>query len=204
LKEIQESHGETQTAELTMTKRVIGSAVGAALLLGMVAVAGDKAEEEAARKDVLDVAKAIEDGKGAKVIQAKAKAIKVKGYDLDVLMLVYKTKQKGGLGFGAKPATDSGIEKKIMELQRSAKGPADLKRDSQDLLKMAYVTWAMAEITRPHFNPAGGKGRAAWNGWLDDQAQASKDLIAAVKAQNGKAVAGAAKRMVGSCIDCHQ
>jgi hypothetical protein len=189
-----------------MTKRVIGSAVGVALLLGAVALAGDKAEEEAARRDVLDVARAIEDGKGAKVIQAKANAIKAKGYDLDVLMLVYKTKQKGGLGFGAKPATDSGIEKKIMELQRNAKGPAPaaLKRDSQDLLQMAYVTWAMAEITRPHFNPAGGKGRAAWNGWLNDQAQASKDLIAAVKAQNGKAVAGAARRMRGSCIDCHQ
>src|SRR5690349_14086181 len=94
----------TQTVELTMRKYAIGLAVGAALVVGAVAIAGDKAEEEAARKDILDVAKAIEDGKGAKAIQAKVKAIKAKGYELDVLMLVYKTKQKGGLGFGEKPA----------------------------------------------------------------------------------------------------
>jgi hypothetical protein len=195
------------STELTMTKYVIGLAVGTALVVATVVVAQlPNPAQAAAQKDVLDVAKAIEDGKGNKAIQAKVKAIKGKGTDLADLMWVYKNRQKAGLGFGAKPADDSGIEKKILELQRTARGPAAaaLKRDSEDLIKMAYVTLAMAEITRPYFNkPANGKGRMAWNKWLDDQEKASRDLIAAVKAENPKAVAQAAKNLLNSCTECH-
>jgi len=190
-----------------MTKYAIGLAVGAALVLGTVGLAQNpNPAQAAARKDVLDVAKAIEDGKGNKAIQAKAKAINVKGTDLADLMRVYKIRRKAGLGFGAKPADDSGIEMKIMELPRNARGPAEaaLKRDSEDLVKMAHVTLAMAEIARPYFNkPANGKGKKDWNKWLDDQEQASKDLIAAVKARNGRAVAAAAKKLQTSCTECH-
>jgi len=188
-----------------MTKSALGLALGAALVLGTVVLAQNPAQA-AARKDILDVAKAVEDGKTDKAIQAKVKAIKVKGTDLEDLMRVYKPRQKAGLGFGAKPAADSGIEMKIIELQRNARGPAAaaLKRDSEDLVKMAYVTLAMAEITRPYFvKPRNGKGNKDWQKWLDDQRQASIDLIAAVKAQNAKAVAQAAKKMVDSCTECH-
>src|SRR5262249_52422121 len=100
---------------------------------------------------------------------------------------------------------DSGIEMKIIELQRNARGPAAaLKKDSEDLVKMAYVTLAMAEITRPYFTkPQNGKGNKEWQKWLDDQKQASIDLITAGKAQNGKAVAQAARKMLDSCTECH-
>jgi len=189
-----------------MTKYALGLAVGAALVVGVVVAQNPNPAVVAARKDVLDVTKAVEDGKGDKAIQAKAKAIKAKGIDLDDLMAVYKTRRKGGLGFGAKPADDSGIEKKIAELQRNARGPAPaaLKKDSEDLVKMAHVTQAMAEITRPHFaKPMNGKGKKDWDNWLDDQEKASKDLIAAVRAMNPKAVAQAAKKLQDSCTECH-
>jgi hypothetical protein len=189
-----------------MTRYALGLAVGAALVVGVVVAQNPNPAVVAARKDVLDVTKAVEDGKGDKAIQAKAKAIKNKGVDLEDLMQVYKTRQKNGLGFGAKPANNSGIELKIQELQRNARGPAvaALKKDSEDLVKMAHVTLAMAEITRPHFNkPMNGKNKKDWDKWLDDQAQASKDLIAAVKAVNPKGVALAAKKMQDSCTECH-
>jgi len=190
-----------------MTKYALGVAVGAALVVVTVSLAqAPNPAVVAARKDILDVAKAVEDGKGNKAIQAKAKAIKNKGVDLEDLMAVFKTQQKGGLGFGARPAGNSGIELKIAELQRNARGPAlaALKKDGEDLVKMAYVAQAMAEITRPHFaKPMNGKGKKDWDNWLDDQEKASRDLIAAVKAANPKAVALAAKKLQDSCTECH-
>jgi len=187
-----------------MTKYALGVAVGAALVAVTAVVAQNpNPAVVAARKDVLDVAKAVEDGKGDKVIQAKAKAIKGKGTDLEDLMAVYKTHKKGGLGFGARPAADSGIEKKIAELQRNARGPAPaaLKKDTDDLVKMAYATMAMAEITRLYV--PNGKANKDWQKWLDDQKQASVDLIAAVRAANPRGVALAAKKLQDSCTECH-
>src|SRR5262249_23078891 len=110
-------------------------------------------------------------------------------------------------GFGPNPAANSGIEAKLDELQRLPKGPAPrvLKRDAKDLIKMAHVTMAMAEIAKPHFHkPMEGKNKKAWDRWLDDQKQASKDLIDAVAKQNGPAVSQAAGRVLASCTQCHK
>jgi hypothetical protein len=185
----------------------VGLAVGVVLVVGAVGLAqAPNPAVVAARKDILDVAKAVEDGKGDKVVQAKVKAIKNKPTDLEDLMKVFKMHKKAGIGFGPKPTPDSGIEVKINELQRNANGPAAaaLKKDSEDLVKMAYVTMAMAEITKPHFiKPVNGKGKKDWDKWLDDQKQSSVDLIAAVRRGNAKAVAAAAKKLQDSCTECH-
>jgi len=184
-----------------MTKYANGLALGVALVVATVGVAQNQKADP--QKDVLDVARVIEEGKGANAVQAKVKAIKAKGYDLDELMKVYKLKEKGGLGFGEKPAAKSGIEAKIQALTKGLPA-ATLKKESKDLLKLADVNLAMAEITRPHFvKPMEGKGKKDWDKWLDDQAKASKDLIDAVKAQDGKAVAKAARQLQNACTECH-
>jgi len=196
-----------------MTKQVIGLAVGAAMVLAFAAigVARDKDKEEdkdvvEARKDVLDVLKAVEDGKGDKDLADKADAIKKKDVELNNLMRVFKLKEKGGLGFGEKPDDKSGMEAKIIELSRTERGPAKekLKKESKDLIKLAQLNIAMAEIGKPHFpGNKGGKTKKDWEKWFDDQKQAAKELIEAVKKEDGKAVAKAAKDLLSTCTDCH-
>jgi hypothetical protein len=192
-----------------MTKYVIGLAVGVALTLALAAVgiARDKEEDAKAQKEVLEVTDAVEKGKSDKDLAAMAKDIKdKKNMELDALMKVYKNKNKGGVGFGAKPADDSGIEKRIQELQRTERGPAVavLKKEGKDIIKMAYLNIAMAEIAKPHFNkPMEGKTKKDWDKWLDDQKKAAKDLIEAVKKEDSKAVAKAAKELQNACTECH-
>ena len=204
-----------------MTKHVIGLAIGTALVLALsaVGVAADKGKDKDevdqdtldARKDVLDVLKDVEGGKEDKVIVAKGVAIQKKGTDLNNLMKVYKLKEKGGLGFGDKPDDKSGLEAKIIALQRTERGPstATLKKEAKGIVKLAHVNIAMAEIGRPHYDAykatgkANGKTQKDWDRWFDDQKKAAKELIEAVKKEDGKAVAKASKDLLATCTECH-
>jgi Cytochrome C' len=194
-----------------MTKYAIGVAVGVALTLALAAVgtARDKEDDKdtvEARKEVLDVVKAVEEGKDDKALASKAKAIKDKDVELNYLMKVYKLKEKGGVGFGDKPEPKSGIEAKIIELGRTERGPsvATLKKEGKEIIKLAQLNVAMAEIAKPHFGkPMDGKNKKDWDKWLDEQKAAAKELIEAVKKEDGKAVAKAAKEMLATCTECH-
>lgn len=189
-----------------MTKWVIRLAFGVALTLALsaVGVARDDDEETvAARKAVLDVLQAAEGGKSDSDLKAKAEAIKKKDMELNTLMKVYKLKEKGGLGFGAKPDAKSGMEAKIIALQK-APAKATIKKEKADLLKLAYLNIAMAEIAKPHFQkPMEGKNKKDWDKWLDEQKTAAKELIEAVNKEDGDAVSKAAKNLYNSCTECH-
>jgi hypothetical protein len=206
-----------------MTKYVIGLAIGAALVLALSAVgvaadkAKDKAKDEAdedtlaARKDVLDVLKDVEGGKEDKVLVAKAAAIKKKDVELNNLMKVYRMKEKGGIGYGEKPDAKSGLEVKIIALQRTERGPsaATLKKEGTALIKLAHVNIAMAEIGRPHYDnfkdtgKGNNKTKKDWDKWFDEQKAAAKELIEAVKKEDSKGVAKAAKDLLNTCTECH-
>jgi hypothetical protein len=182
-----------------MKKHAINLTLGVALSLALVGVSG------ARQPDVLAATQAVEQGKPDKVLVDMAAAAKAKGVTLDQLMEVYKLHQKGGLGVGAKPAPNSGIEAKIHELQRG-KGPtpAALNKEAADLIRLANVNIAMAEMARPHFpKPMNGKNKKDWDRYLDEQKQASRDLIAAVKAGKGADVARAARSLQNACVECH-
>src|SRR5262245_10020893 len=110
-----------------MKHSLIGLAVGVALTLAAVATARDDDDDKdviAARKEVLEVLDAVKGGKDDKVLAAKAAAIHKKNIDLNYLMAVYKLKEKGGVGVGAKPDPKSGVEAKIIALQRTERGPS--------------------------------------------------------------------------------
>jgi hypothetical protein len=193
-----------------MMKWVMGTAAGVAVLLARSAVsnARHRAEDDedtvAARKAVLDVVEAVEAGKGDKDLAAKAEAIKKKDVELNNLMKVYKLKGKGGLGYGAKPDATSGIEKKLLDLSQKAPAKGALKKEAKDLIKLAHLNIAMAEIAKPHFQKAmEGKGKKDWDAWLKDQKTAAKELIEAVKKEDADGVSKAAKNMVNSCNECH-
>lgn len=199
-----------------MKMYAIGLAIGVTLTLALSAVSArddkDKKEEIdkdvlEARKHVLDVFESVKGDKGDKVIATKAAAIQKKGVSLNDMMQIYKIKEKGGLGFGEKPDDKSGIEAKIIALQRTERGPpaATIEKEKDDLIKLAQLNIAMAEIAKPHFAEAKeGKGKKEWDGWLDDQKKASKALIEAVNKKDSKAVAKAAKEMLKACTDCHE
>jgi len=197
-----------------MTRYVSGLVLGVALTLtlalsAVVALDKDKEDDKdtlEARAEVLDVLKAVEGGKDDKELADKAEAIKKKDLELNNLMRVYKLKEKGGLGYGEKPDDKSGMEAKIIDLQRTPRGPAAgvLKKEKNDLIKLAQLNIAMAEIAKPHFSkPMEGKTKKDWDAWLDAQKAAAKELIEAVKKEDGKAVSKAAKDMLNSCTECH-
>jgi hypothetical protein len=202
-----------------MKHSLYGLAVGTALTLALAAVSaarddkkdkdkGEDADVVAARKEVLGVYDLVKAGKADKDVAAKAVAIQKKGVDLNYMMAVYKIKEKGGLGYGGdKPDPKSGIEAKIIALQRTERGPSAtvLKKEKDDLIKLAQLNVAMAEIAKPHFpGPKGGKNKKDWDKWLDDQKKAAKDLMAAVNKGDSKAVATAAKNLLATCTECHE
>jgi hypothetical protein len=176
-----------------MKRHAIGLVLGAASVLALSAMAPAQDERDpavkAARKDILAKA-APRGGKPA----------------LEDLMKVLALQRRGGLGFGKGLDPESGIEKKIIELQRNARGPSKqtLEKESKDLIDLANRTLAMAELTRPYFvKPMEGKGKKDWDRWLDEQKKASRDLLAAVRKEDGKAVSKAAKELLATCTDCH-
>jgi hypothetical protein len=192
-----------------MNKYLLGLAAGVALTLALAAVgtARDKEEDAKAQKAVLDVTKSAEDGKSDKELATKAAALKKDGYELDSLMKVYKIKKSGGVGFGTSPTDSSGIEAKLQELQRAKSrgvAAAKLKSEGKDLIKLAYLNIAMAEIAKPHFpKVTEGKNKKDWDRWLDDQKEGAKELIEAIKKNDGKAAAKAADKMMNACTECH-
>jgi len=194
-----------------MKHYLYGLAVGVALTLALATATTARQQVDKdvleARKDVLEVFEAVKGGKADKDLAAKAAAIHKKGVDLNNLMAVYKIKEKGGVGFGEKPDAKSGVEAKIIALQRTERGPSAtlIKKEKDDLIKLARLNVAMAEIARPHFpGPKGGKNKKDWDKWLDDQKKASKDLMAAVNKGDGKAVSKAAKDLLATCTECHE
>jgi len=62
----------------------------------------------------------------------------------------------------------------------------------------------MTDLARPHFpKPMNGKTKEDWNRWLDEQKGAAKELLEAIKQEDGKAVAKAAKDLLNACTECH-
>src|SRR5262249_49497350 len=142
--------------------------------------------------------------KGDKDLEARADDIKKKDMELNNLMKVYKLKEKGGVGFGAKPEPKSGMEQKLLALAKETPSKSALKKEGKDIIKLAYLNIAMAEIAKPHFQKAmEGKGKKDWDGWLNLQKTAAKELIEAVKKEDVKAVNKAAAALVNSCNECH-
>jgi hypothetical protein len=163
----------------------------------------DEDEAKAARKDILDVAKALEGGKG---VVGKVAAIRKKYEDLEHLMKAYKPREKGGLGIGP-PGAGDGIEYKIYNLGKRKLSAAALAKEKNDLIKMAYLNLAMIEIARPFApkvpNPLNGRGAKEWRQRLDSMKEASRALLDAVKKNDPEALKGAAARIQTSCLKCH-
>jgi hypothetical protein len=195
-----------------MPRYAIGVAVAAALALSAVGVARDAGNQEEDVDLTLTPPRDPDKEEEDRGVEQARKAVlanvppKREATELFDLMKAFKVKEKGGLGFGEKTDPRSGLEAKLINLQRTALGPSKeaVKKESKGLIELGYVTLALADLTRPYFHqPAGGKNRKDWDGWLANQKKASRDLIMAVKKEDGKAVAKAAKELLNTCTECH-
>lgn len=177
---------------------------GLGLLLGASPAAADDDKEmlQKAQKDILELVKDLGDGKD---VSAKAKELKKKYEELNTIMYAYKPRGKGGIGFGTPNKNDS-IEKKLQDMD-AGRGiaAAALKKDKEELVKLARINIAIAEITS-HYAPAKavkGKGAKEWAKYTKEQKEAAVELSKAVEEGSMAKVKTAAKKLNAACDACH-
>src|SRR5947209_6127370 len=134
-----------------MRRHARGMAVGVllALPLAFLAISAGRGDE--------DDDKAIKEAQEAIVKMAKANngdaekqaAELAKKAELINVMQVFKPRNKKGLGWNAK---GEGIETKIIAMAKRPLSKGDLGTQEEDLIKMAEVTRAVAEVAY-HFTP---------------------------------------------------
>ena len=180
-------------------------AFGSALLVGIALTADNSAwafqkEHEKVHKEIVALAKELAAGGD---ISDKVAAFKKKGVELEAIMHSYKPGNKGGIGFGKD--AKGGLEAKVIDMEKRISA-GQLKSMKEDLLKLAYINAAIAEIAThyPPDKPKGGKGAKEWKQYSADQKKASMDLAAAIKAGSVEKVKAAAKLINGACSDCHR
>jgi cytochrome c556 len=197
--------------------------LGLALLSSPVTRADD--DDEKVEKENIEKAKkladplkklvdAVESGKDKDTVAEVARELDTKEkYGLKIIMwAAYKPREKGGMGVGPKAVEgkSDGIEVKLIKQLRrkDPMSPDDLKKESDDLIKMAVVAKSMAEIADRHTpeknDPLDSKKTIAnWKKFNQLTKDSAKDLIEAVKANKPDKALDATKNLYSSCTNCH-
>ena len=181
-----------------MTKLRI--ACGVALLAAVVAVTAARADEaEDAKKAVSGLVKDLE---AKKDIAKKAEAA-AKDHDLDYVMATFKPLDKrgrGGLGAGK---LGDGIEKAIEKLSDKGIKAADLKAVQKDLVRLARVNLAVAEMTAHYSGARAGAKKKLWARYNDDMKKAARGLLKAAEAGQADKIKALATDLNAACTGCH-
>jgi hypothetical protein len=122
----------------------------------------------------------------------------------------FKPRNKGGVGVGAAepPAgMKDSVELAIIDMatRRNNPGQPVLNNNNADLVKLAEITLAIAEINH-YYKPTKvlpKKDPKDWQRLNDDMKASAKELIEAIKAKDQKKVTDAAKKVNTTCNDCH-
>jgi hypothetical protein len=173
--------------------------------LGLLSTgAGSAADNEtkSAQEAIKKVAALLAKGDQAQAHQAAAEA--AKKYDLDVIMDVFKARDKKGVGIGPKPKVykPDGIEAQFINMEKRAPAP----KDAPAFAEAAYLTAAVAEIIVdkcPVQKKEKDKDPKEWKQWSRDMRQSALQLATALKANDRNAVKKAAKELNNSCTNCH-
>jgi Cytochrome C' len=204
-------------------KRFMRVCVFSSLALGVCLLAlpisrGDDAEEREAKENKAAAEKladplkklidAVQNGKGVAVAQAAAVLDKNADEKLKRIMwAAYKPRDQGGLGVGSVPGAirPDGVEAKIISMAKKPLPAAQLEKESADLIKMAEVAKAIAEMADLHTpkQNAPKKPIADWKKFNKLQKDSAKELIDAVKANDPDKVLDATKNLYSSCTNCH-
>jgi len=165
-------------------------------------------DDPAATKKAADAVNKLIGSLDDKDVTRQAQAV-AKANDIERVMRSFKMRKDGGMGVGARGVAGlkDGIELAILDLAKKAPDAATLKANQADLVKMAQVTQAVAEINAhyPVPPPKPGKGAKAsdYKKWNDDMRAGAKDLADAIKGGNPAQVEAAARKVTASCNSCH-
>jgi hypothetical protein len=139
------------------------------------------------------VLKDIEKFIGKPVPAKDAAAFAMKHDDLEEVMGIFKTKDKGGLGF----------EKRVQELDKKAPTKAELAKEAKELERMAELSRIVGELASA-YAPEGAAKAAQWKKFAAEMAKESQAFQKAVKTGNPAVVHKAARKLNDSCIECHK
>jgi cytochrome c556 len=188
-------------------KRRAGITLAASLLaLGLWSLTAYSADEDEAKlnKEAQEaVIKLMDTVKNKGDVKAQAEAMKKKFEELKPIMWVYKPRKKGGMGFG-KDGDD--IEQTIGKVgSKTAKGmtPAKIKGMTDDLIKSAEISKAIAEVTDLYAGQYAKKDTAKWKGYTKDMRNGADELIEAAKGGDVAKIKKAANNLSASCTNCH-
>jgi hypothetical protein len=199
--------------------RILVAIVLPALAVGLTAFARGPSEEgkgddeplqrrkvEAARPDVLRLADSLD--RDEDEIERQAQAVAEK-HDLGSVMGVFKPRDKGGVGVGAKPDTilPDGIELKLLLLGKEPLTPKALEAQRDDLIHAAKVALAVSRAAPLYASQYTGHGtlraKRDWVLYCKDMNSAAQDWIDAMNRDDFKALKKAGADLNRSCNDCH-
>ena len=186
-------------------------ACGATLLASLILTIGDadarRFQAAGVQKDLDELVELL---RAKKVNQAKVKAqvaAMQKNHELEDIMNVYKPTHRMGIGYDpANRRPGDGIEKRLSDLgtRRELTKP-ELLAEKGLLLRVAYYNLAIYEATKA-FAPTKAKGPRnpiAWNKHNDEMKAGTEKVIAAIEANDPKALKKALGRVNASCNECH-
>lgn len=173
---------------------VLGVAV---VVVAMGSARGQDAKDRG--KEVLALAK---DSAAGKDVTKQAAALGKRFGSARNAMRLYNPRARGGIGFGQK---GTGIEARLVDLEEDGVTAEVLKKESEELTRVAHVTLVMAEVLRVHApaKPFLGRGKKEWERDLDQVKAGSRDLLKALEASDPKAVRAAVARVNKGCNSCH-
>ncbi len=189
-------------------------ALSLCLLFSSVTRSADDDDEKAEKEEIAKAKKLAEplkklidaqaSGKGAAdAAKALDKAAQRNGDLKSIMWAAYKPAEKAGVGVGPK---GTGIEVKIITMQKKPLTNDELKAQAADLIKIANVAKSIADIADLN-TPAkdnGTKTIANWKAYTKMQRDAAKNLEDAVKAGTAAKVLDAMNDLYASCTNCHR
>jgi hypothetical protein len=180
----------------------------AVAVLSGPALGADDDDPKATKKAGQEVLKLV-GGLDKPGVEDQAKAI-AKANEIERVMRQFKTRKDGGMGVGANGpkilGMPDGYELAIIAMAKKSPSAADLKANQEDLLKMAQVSQAIAEINYNYKVPKPKKPGvvpANYKQWNDEMKASSKELADAIKASDPKKVEAAATKLTAACNNCH-
>lgn len=175
-------------------------------ILGMVAVSavdkGRADDNKALTAAIVKLADSI--GKNSPDAKKQAEEIAKKNAELDVVMELFKKRDKGGIGVGDKPGAikPDGIEAKLQGLEKPM-AAKQLETEAASLEKSGYIVSAIA-LTIVDMVPKEKKKNAKeWQTFSEELRKSSLELANAAKAKNPADLQKAAKAVNNACTKCH-
>ena len=182
-----------------LTKLMLGLAV-LAMGIGAVTASSTPGNMADLKAGVQAIADAL--AKGDEAGAQKLAADLAKTASVEDAMHLFAPKARKGYGVGTGVMA---IEAKLTNFSKKAPPKADVAKDSDALIQMAYRTAAISDVVlkKAPEKDMGEKKVKDWTTWAENMKKGSLDLAEAVKEQDSAKIRTAAQKVTGSCASCH-